>query len=106
MVIRIVMTIAGKKMTIAATLKNGLKRAGNSGAKGEKRPYFVKGCYFHGPHGAQNRLRGSQKPSWFDENFWKIHPEKRLLQLYIYTLVTRVLHKYTVACKGFSQFAP
>ncbi len=46
MVIRNVMTIASEKMTIAVTLKTDLARAENSGEKGAKYPYFVKGCYF------------------------------------------------------------
>ena len=57
MVIRIVMTIASTKMTIAATPKTVLTKAENSGGKGAKRPYFVKGCYFYGPRKAPKSLR-------------------------------------------------
>ena len=46
MVIRIVMTIASKKMTIAATPKTIFAGAENSGAQGNNCLYFVKGCYF------------------------------------------------------------
>ena len=57
MVIRIVMTIASKKMTIAATLKTILARGGNSGEKGIVCPYFVKNCYFCGPRDTPKRPR-------------------------------------------------
>ena len=57
MVIRIVMTIASKKMTIAATLKTILARGGNSGEKGIIYPYFVKNCYFCGPRDTPKRPR-------------------------------------------------
>ncbi len=57
MVIRIVMTIASKKMTIAATLETIPEKAENSGEKGAKCPCFVKGCYFPGPHHAPKRPR-------------------------------------------------
>ncbi len=57
MVIRIVMTIASTKMTIAATPKTVLTKAENSGEKGAKRPYFVKGCYFYGPRKVPKSLR-------------------------------------------------
>ena len=49
MVIRIVMTIASKKMAIAATLKTDLASAENSGEKGADSLCFVKGCYFYTP---------------------------------------------------------
>ncbi len=51
MVIRIVMTIASKKMTVAAARKTVLGKAENRGEKGVKSPYFVKVCYFCSPHG-------------------------------------------------------
>jgi len=57
MVIRIVMTIASKKMTIAATPKIGSEKAGNSGEKGANNRYFVKGCYFCGPRHARKPPR-------------------------------------------------
>mgnify|MGYP007081728966 CR=1 FL=1 len=57
MVISIVMTIASTKMTIAATLKTILERAGNRGEKDEKRLYFVKDCYFYAPHDAPKQPR-------------------------------------------------
>ena len=104
MVIRIVMTIASEKMTVAAMLKTALARAENRAEKGAKCRYFVKGCYFCGPHGARKWLRWPRKSSWFDEFFRDLCPVKRLLRLYIYTLSPQVLHKYTVACKGFSSF--
>ena len=56
MVIRIVMTIASKKMTIAATLKTVLAGAENSGVRGAKCLHFVKYCYFYTPHDG---------PKWF-----------------------------------------
>ncbi len=52
MVIRIVMTIASKKMTIAATLKTVSEKVENSGKKGANSRCFVKGCYFCGPRDA------------------------------------------------------
>ena len=103
MVIRIVMTIASKKMTIAATPKTILVRAENSDKKGEKRPHFVKGCYFYGSRCAQKWLQWPRKSSWLVEFLRKLCPEKRALRLYIYTLCPQVLHKYTAACKGFSH---
>ena len=51
MVIRIVMTIASKKMTVAAARKTVLGKAENRGKKGVKSPRFVKVCYFYSPHG-------------------------------------------------------
>ena len=57
MVIRSVMTIAKKKMTIAATLKNTLARGGNRGEKGIIYPHFVKSCYFCGPRDTPKRPR-------------------------------------------------
>ena len=57
MVIGIVMTIASKKMTIAAALKTVLESAGNSGEKRTKCPCFVKGCYFCRPRDAPKRPR-------------------------------------------------
>ena len=57
MVIRIVMTIASKKMAIAATPKIVPGRAENSGEKGAKHPYFVKGCYFYSPNDDRKRPR-------------------------------------------------
>ena len=103
MVIRIVMTIASTKMTIAATLKIVLERARNRGKKGTLFPRFVKGCYFYSPHDGPKRARWAQKSSWTVEKFRNLSPEKRALRLYIYTLSAQVLHKYTVACKGFSM---
>ena len=104
MVIRNVMTIASEKMTIAATPKTILVRAENSGEKGGKYPYFVKDCYFCRPHDGPKRPRKPRKPSWIVEKFQSLSPQKRALRLYIYTLLPRVLHKYTAACKGFSRF--
>ena len=52
MVIRIVMTIASEKMTIAVTLKTILKRAENRLGKCAKRLCFVKEYYFYGPRDA------------------------------------------------------
>ena len=57
MVIRSVMTIASKKMTIAATLKTILARGGNRGEKGIIYPHFVKSCYFCGPRDTPKRPR-------------------------------------------------
>ena len=57
MVIRIVMTIASKKMTIAATPKTILERGENSGEKSTQCPYFVKGCYFCNPRDVPKRPR-------------------------------------------------
>ncbi len=57
MVIRIVMTIASKKMTILAPLKTIPERAENSGARDGKCPYFVKCCYFRTPRYAPKRPR-------------------------------------------------
>ena len=57
MVIRIVMTIASKKMTIAATLKTVSEKVENSGEKGANNRYFVKGCYFCGPRDARKQPR-------------------------------------------------
>ena len=102
MVIRIVKTIASIKMTIAVTLKNVLARAENSGEKGAKYPFFVKGCYFYDPRNAQKCLQQPPKASWMAEKIRDLRPEKRPLRLYIYTLSPLVLHNYTVGCKGFS----
>ena len=106
MVIRIVMTIASKKMTISVTPKTGLGRAENRSEKGAKYSHFVKGCYFCGPHHAPKRSRGPRKQSWFDKFFRKLRPEKWALRLYIYTFSPRFLHKYTAGCKGFSPQEP
>ena len=51
MVIRIVMTIASIRKTIAAPPKTVLVRAENSGEKHTKCPYFVKDYYFLGHRG-------------------------------------------------------
>ena len=57
MVIRNVMTIASKKMTIAATLETILERVENSGEKSTKYAYSVKYCYFYAPHHVPKRPR-------------------------------------------------
>ena len=78
-------------------------RGEHSNGKGARRPYFVKGCYFYGPYGAPKWPQRPRKQSWMVEFFRKLCPEKRLSRLYIYAKARPVLHKYTVACKGFSQ---
>ena len=57
MVIRIVMTIASAKMTIAATPKIDFAKAENSGEKGAEHLCFVKDGYFFGPRDAPERPR-------------------------------------------------
>ena len=57
MVIRIVMTIASAKMTIAATPKIDFARAENSGEKGAEHLCFVKDGYFFGSRDALERPR-------------------------------------------------
>ncbi len=103
MVIRIVMTVASKKMTIAMPPETILKRAENRVWKGAKCLYFVKDCYFYAPRATPKHPRLPQKSSWFVENSRELCPEKGSLRLYIYTLSSLVLHKYTAACKGFSM---
>ena len=105
MVVRIVKTIASKKMTIAATPKTDLRRAGNSGETVADYPCFVKYCYFYDPCGAPKRPRRPQKQPWVVEKIRNLCPTERPLRLYIYAETPRVLHKYAVACKGFSQFS-
>ena len=84
MVIRILMTIASKKMTIAATPKPALGRAANRAEKGAKYPCFVKDGYFCGPRGVPSRLRWPPKRSWFDDFSRKLRPGKWVLRLHIY----------------------
>ena len=103
MVIRIVMTIASKKMTIAAPLKTVLEKAENRAEKGTECPYSVKGCYFCGPRKAPRRPRRPRNQSWFDEFFRKLRPVERPLRLYIYAKRGALLHKYTGTCKYFSH---
>ena len=103
MVIGILMTIASKKMTIAATPKPALGRAANRAEKGAEYPCFVKDGYFCGPRGVPRWPRWPPKRSWFDDFSRKLRPGKWVLRLHIYAKAPLVLHKYTAVCKGFSM---